>query len=394
MKMIKTLFVAALAAFSVFGATSASAAAAPDQVSGFSREADCLSAVKAGNARQYTPVTNRAPGSSYSRMTMREAGYQNGACVQGFTTFVPGVWVYLGPDFEVGRQGETLVMWQCGNAITRISALAINQVVTQQPSMTTFTGAGSARCEGPEQCAQVRWCDDNNGWKMEGSERVCRVPGQTSRIVRENVLNIDDHLTVNPRVLPTTVSPVQGNGDFTVNFPGPQGVINYGQSNIQIQRQQNPVVSGTVCNGSCPVQPPIRPQAATGSCGPIPCRPTQVGRLTEMQASPDGVCRIAATTNDKEITHFVALQSYGNGDLAVFQQRWNGSEYVQVGNKMRFQGVRMTDCREIIRTVAEGRSGAGVPIWHIVRQGLGLPNTCEITGRTGQIARAPVVTWH
>jgi len=121
----------------------------------------------------------------------------------------------------------------------------------------------------------------------------------------------------------------------------------------------------------------MQPQAASGPCGPIPCRPEQVGRLTKIEPSPDGVCRIAATTNNKDVTHFVAFQAYDNGDLAAFQQQWNGNAYVQVGQKMRFPGVRMTDCPEIIRTVSEGRTPQGRSIWDIVRNGTGLPDVCQ-----------------
>ncbi len=140
----------------------------------------------------------------------------------------------------------------CGNEVK--IALPPRDVVSRlsdQPGTTTIT-AGQ-KCSGVESCKKVDWCDANNGWVVEGSERVCRIPGQVSRIVQEDVLNIDQHLTVNPRVLTTTVNQWEGNGNFSVPPPpqargdvagsqGPQ--VNMGQSS-------NGNVSGKRCAYDC-----------------------------------------------------------------------------------------------------------------------------------------------
>ena len=140
----------------------------------------------------------------------------------------------------------------CGNEVKiALPPSSVIQKVSQAPG--SMTVAALQKCEGPESCAAVKWCDENSGWKVEGDERVCRILGQNSRIIREDVLSIDQHLTVIPKVLPTTVKPWEGNGNFTVPAaPQAQGQVAGSQGpQVDMGRAQSSTVTGTRCQFEC-----------------------------------------------------------------------------------------------------------------------------------------------
>lgn len=324
-------------ALSVLGLAS-QAAATPDGRSGFASEKACISAVQLGKSVQYVPVTNRNPGPSFTRTTMREAGYHNGACVQGFTTFTKDTWVYLGPMFEIGvSSDETIVMWQCGNAVTSISKLAMNQTVTQSQSIAVIE---PQQCDG--KCQAVNFCESKSGTLINvGPDKWdCKLPQGGQLTLTQ------PGLTVSGRVEPSmftgwTSAPA-------LNVPSaPSATVNVG-------RPQAPTVTGQ-------------------SCGPVPCDPMQIGNVIAIEKSPDGVCRIVARDPNGS-RHLIAIGKYSNGDLSAVKQNKEGKNF---DKEMHFQ-LKRTDCVEIINEIATGKSGKGKPIWEIVRQGLGLPDLCTI----------------
>jgi hypothetical protein len=328
----------------LFAMSAAYAAKPADGISGFTSSSACVSAVSKGVAKAYVPVTNRNPGSAYVQKTMADAGYQNGACVQGLTTFSKDVWVYLPANFQIGQAGENIVMWQCGNAVTSIAAIAMNQNVTQLPAQTSFTQANCT--ESAEKCEQIKWCDEKKGWVVQGNERVCRIPGQNSRIVQEDVLNIDRHLTVNARVLPTTVNPWQGNGDFTVPAaPQARGSIAPSQGPaVDFGRAQVGSVSGVMCQTQgCSSRPVANfvGEVKSSFCGIR----TSDGKLFKLGRSNDGMIVVADWSN--------------------------GSE----GRKMRIGGQSSSmDCDADQQAVEKQH-------WSGMIQYFGLPNTCAVTQR-------------
>jgi hypothetical protein len=345
-KFIKAIVAGLFAMTSGF----AFAAKPADGISGFTSSGACVLAVAKGQAKAYVPVTNRNPGSAYVQKTMADAGYQNGACVQGLTTFSKDVWVYLPASFNIGQSGENIVMWQCGNAVTSIAAIAMNQNVTQLAPQTSFTQA--ACTESAEKCEQIKWCDDNKGWAVQGNERVCRIPGQNSRIVQEDVLNIDRRLTVNPRVLPTTVNPWQGNGDFTVPAaPQARGSVAGSQGpSVDFGRGQAGSVGGQSCH--------------TQGCSSRPVATF----VSEVKASYCGI-----RTTDARLFR---LGSASDGSLVVAD--WTkGTE----GRKMIIRGETAgTDCDKA-QTAVESKHWMGVTNF------FSLPNGCAVTQRhTGLIA--------
>jgi hypothetical protein len=145
----------------------------------------------------------------------------------------------------------------CGNEVKiALPPQSVIQRVAEQPGTTTIQ-AGQ-ECTNEESCKKVEWCNSNNGWIVSGDERVCRIPGRNDRIVQEDVLNIDRHLTVNPRILETTVNPWQGNGDFRVPA-APQARGNVASSQgpaVDFGRPQPGSVSGVMCyTQGCSNQP-------------------------------------------------------------------------------------------------------------------------------------------
>ncbi len=253
-KFIHALIAGVLAIFSV----SATAQSQPDGISGFVSDDACVSAVFAGKAKAYEPKISRSPGPQFGRMTMHNAGYQNGACVQGLTTFTQGTWVYLPSTFQVGQNGEHLVMWQCANAITIITAIPTNQVVNRPAASINFSAATPLVCKGEEECKQVNWCEANNGWyaSKDGAGnniRKCDVPGEMSVISKQNIVRIQEQTTILPEQLPTEVRPwkvaapvvIPPAPAIRVDVQGSQGPV------VNMARQSQGTVSGTRCSFDC-----------------------------------------------------------------------------------------------------------------------------------------------
>ncbi len=295
---MKKFITLAVAAFTAALSLAASAAGQPDNLAGFATSEACLRAVQSGTAKSYVPVTSRAPGSAYARMSIAEAGYSAGACVQGLTTFTPGTWVYLPANFQVGRNGEHLVMWQCGNAISSIAAVPVRQAVTLAPPVTSFSSIPAVCTDSAERCVMKEWCDNNDGWKVIEGVRTCEVPGRHDRIIQRDTLDIERQLVVNPRTLPTTVNPWQGSGDFTVP-PPPQarGVVQapVGPA-VDFNRSSAPTVRGLSCGGGVCVLPqsqaPARPAAQNGIANSV-----YTGRAIR---NFSGSCRCTYTVPDTQ----------------------------------------------------------------------------------------------
>lgn len=353
-KFINALIAGVLAIISV----SAMAQSQPDNISGFATDDACLAAVAVGKARAYEPKISRTPGSQYGRMTMHNAGYQNGACVKGLTTFVSDTWVYLPSTFVVGQSGENLVMWKCANAITSISAVPTNQVVNRPAASINFSAAAPLACKGEEECKQVNWCDTNNGWYMSkdgagNSLRRCDLPAEMSLITKENILRIQEKTTILPEQLPTEVRPwkvaapvsVPPAPAIRVEVQGSQG------PQINMSRQQQGTVSGQSCN--------------TQGCSSRPV----ANFVSEVKASYCGV----RTTDGR----LFKLGSATDGSLVVAD--WtSGAE----GRKMRIGGQAAGNDCEVAQAAVEKTHWAGMT------QYFGLPNGCAVTQRhTGMIAK-------
>ncbi len=216
----------------------------PDGKSGFASSEACLTAVRSGYAQAYVPVSNRAPGSGYTQMSMAEAGYVNGACAQGLTVFVTNAWVYLPPTFQVGKRGETLVMWKCGNSITGFAAVPMDQVITRMAPATSFTTAPQACTATQERCEMITWCDQNKGWETRTingiTEQFCAVPSISRHVARVTTTTVEDKHVIVP-VQTVEVRPVQVATPVNVDFP-----------NAQIKVRGGGVdVSGTQCRFDC-----------------------------------------------------------------------------------------------------------------------------------------------
>lgn len=227
---MKKLLALCILVFSVLGVGQAFAASQPDGKSGFASESACVSAVRSGKVVEYVPQVTRSPGSSYSRTTMRETGKARGACVTGLTTFIPGTWVYLGPEFEVGQLGENLVMWKCGNTITRISVIPFDQNVTQSQSIAIVQ---PQQCDG--KCQAVNFCDGKNGTLVEVSENKwqCKLPeGAELELIMPGI-KVSGR--VEQSVFNGWASPPVLN---VLSAPGQQ---------ISMGRPQAPIVSGQQC---------------------------------------------------------------------------------------------------------------------------------------------------
>lgn len=381
MKKFINLAVAAFAA-----ALSLAASAAPQIWTGTDAVQKCLTAARNGQAGQpYTPTTINRSSLAVKRVP------SGGACLEGAYIYadqgiMTSATVFVSEGFEYGeevgasRTGYRMI--KCNNPFIGLHLVAqATPAASPLPAQTATVApepvlavACNASCLLAQKNAEAKQACDAMGGQFTpaaalNGEGECKV--QTPRYTTSFTAS---HHTTSSLTL-TNTQPVvndhrQQYSPVVVQPLAPRYVVQ-----PSVPQVQGGCVTCGAQQARAP-QPMMQPQAAVGPCGPIPCRPVQVGHLTKIEASPDGVCRIAGTTNNRDVTHFVAFQSYENGDLAAFQQSWNGSTYVSVGQKMRFPGVRMTDCREIIRTVSEGKSPQGRPIWDIVRKGTGLPDMC------------------
>ena len=117
-------------------------------------------------------------------------------------------------------------------------------------------------------------------------------------------------------------------------------------------------------------------------CGPVACDPLQTGRLVGIEPSPDGVCRIVAR-DPQGTRHLIAFGKYPNDNLSAILQDKGGKN---VGREMRLP-FSFSDCRVITKEVVEKFDQATkMSVWHIVREGLGLPNLCTIEkGHDGRL---------
>ena len=132
----------------------------------------------------------------------------------------------------------------CGNEIKiAMPPTPLQSQVAQSPSF--LTTASSLVCKGVEECKQVKWCDDNSGWYASKDDkgnhvRRCDIPGEVSVISKENTIHVQEHTTVIPVQLPTTVKPWQVAAPVSVP-PAPAAQIDLG-------RAAAPNVSGTRCD--------------------------------------------------------------------------------------------------------------------------------------------------
>ena len=353
-KFIHALIAGVLAIISV----SAVAQSQPDGISGFVSDDACVSAVFAGKAKAYEPKISRSPGPQFGRMTMHNAGYQNGACVQGLTTYAQGTWVYLPSTFQVGQNGEHLVMWKCANAITSITAIPTNQSVIRPAPSLSFSSSAPLACKGEEECKQVNWCDANNGWyaSKDGAGnniRKCDVPGEMSVISKQNIVRIQEQTTILPEQLPTEVRPwkmaapvvVPPAPAIRVDVQGSQG------PQVNMGRQQQGTVSGQSCNTQGCSSRPVASFVSEVKASYCGIRTTD-GRLFKLGSAPDGTLIVADWTN--------------------------GSE----GRKMRIGGQSSGHDCDVAQAAVERTHWAGMT------QFFGLPNGCAVTQRhAGQIAK-------
>lgn len=382
---MKKFFVSVIAVLTAM--VSFAASAAPQIWTGNDAVQKCLTAARAGQAGQpYTPTTTNRSSLAVKRVP------SGGACLEGAYIYadqgiMTSATVFVSEGFEYGEEwGQSRVgyrMIKCNNPFTGLHLVAQSTPVASPLPVQTAAVA-------PESVLAVA-CNASCLLAQKNAEalQACNALGGSFTpavaLNGEGVCNVQT-----PRYTTNYSGSVHSTSTMTATNAPPVVQDNRQQyaaaiipplSNRYLVQPSPPVVQGGCVNCLQPPRPqaqvPMRSQAASGPCGPIPCRPEQVGHLTKVEPSPDGVCRIAATTNNKDVTHFVAFQAYDNGDLAAFQQQWNGNAYVQVGQKMRFPGVRMTDCLEIIRTVSEGRTPQGRSIWDIVRNGTGLPDVCQ-----------------
>ncbi len=239
--IIKTLIagLALVLSMSVF------AAKQPDNISGFATEEACTTAASAGKAKGYVPVESRKAGAGYKKTTMGDAGYVNGACVQGLTVFVSSAWVYLPATFAIGQKDESIVMWDCNNPINTISVMPIKQVINRPAPQMSFASGAQMCTASKEECEQQVWCDENKGWvpaidKDGKSFYKCELPTERRVIAKEKIIQIEEHTTVIPVQLPTTVKPWQVAAPVSVP-PAPAAQIDLG-------RAAAPNVSGTRCD--------------------------------------------------------------------------------------------------------------------------------------------------
>jgi hypothetical protein len=225
-------------------AVSVMAQKVPDGKSGFASSDACLTAVRSGSAQAYKPVTSRSPGPAYAQMSMADAGYINGACVQGLTTFTLGAWVYLPPTFQVGKREETLVMWQCGNAITSIAKVPMDQLITRAPPATNFDTTPQSCSASQEKCEMISWCDQNKGWETRTvngvTEQFCSVPSINRHVQRTTNTTIEDKHVITP-IQTIEVLPVQAAAPANVDFLNAQVNVRGGGVDV----------SGTKCRFDC-----------------------------------------------------------------------------------------------------------------------------------------------
>jgi hypothetical protein len=235
----------------------------------------CINAAQSNTASEYRPEARNTPPSGYKKTTLAEEKFTNGACAQGFT-LVSNSWVYLPPWFEVGKKGESLVMWLCSNLIAKLVAVPVTTQV-QRPSLapsqplqshiqqipSVMSSSAPLACKGEEECKQMNWCDVNGGWypSKDGagnSIRKCDVPGEMSVISKQNIVRIQEQTTIMPEQLPTEVRPWKVAAPVTVPSAPAIRVEVQGSQGPQINmgRQQQGTVSGTNCQ--------------TRNCNPVP----------------------------------------------------------------------------------------------------------------------------
>jgi hypothetical protein len=366
-KFIQTLIMGLIMSFSF------SSMAAQPQIEGtdywMTKEA-CITAAQGNTAAEYRPEARNTPPSRYKKTTLAEEKYTNGACAQGFT-LVSNSWVYLPSWFEVGKKGESLIMWLCSNPITEVVAVPVTTQV-QRPSLapsqplqshiqqipSVMSSSAPLACKGEEECKQMNWCDTNGGWYPSkdaagNSIHKCDVPGEMRVISKQNIVRIQEQTTILPEQLPTEVRPwkvaapvvVPAAPAIRVEVQGSQG------TQINMGRQQNGTVSGQSCSTQgCSSRPVANfvSEVKASFCGIR----TSDGRLFKLGAAPDGTLIVADWTN--------------------------GSE----GRKMRIGGQAAGNDCDVAQAAVERTHWAGMTKY------FGLPNGCAVTQRhAGQIAK-------
>jgi len=330
----------------------------PDGVQGFVSEEACLAAVRSGKAEGYVPVVqDRPPGPSYKKMSMSDTTYKNGACVTGLTKYTSSTWVYLPPNFQVGQlksNTETLVMWVCGNAIAKISAIPMDQLITRPAATTTFDISPGICTASQERCEMISWCDQNKGWETKEVDgkivQFCSVASTPRLVQRRTDTEVQDFHVVTPTqvVVVNTVKPA---APAEVAFP-----------NVQINARGGGVdVSGNTCRFDCKVKVIV----------------TDVPGYTDIP-SPNGQCEIRwkATFNSEQGR--ILLDNYGGKiRLAKIVPGKNVPEIVAVTN-----WTHSRDCDQDQDLIKRN--------WLEVVRGLRLP-TCEPVNQSVAQNQKPLV---
>lgn len=317
---------------SLFVAMSAQAAQIPDGKSGFATDSDCINAAVAGTASSYVPaVSGREPGAGYKKTTMASKGYTAGACVQGLTVFTPETWVYLPPEFVVGERAEHLVMWACGNAIRRISAVPVKQEVrVADPRIQLAAPLCDAKCQ------IVKFCGENGyavSDKMTPEGKWACVPPQVEVEIQQGVLVTG--------VVTQKFGGWSARGDR--NIPPAPIAVNMAKPSINVYGQR--------CEAYCQAR--------------------AFGFVTKSIPTLNGTCGIVTSGRVFKLGHHKTT-----GEVGMVEIDGNLRE---IGNILNL-GTKVKDCNKV-QTWLEGRGDH----WKDTIKFFGLPNNCVADRRQGEI---------
>lgn len=130
----------------------------------------------------------------------------------------------------------------CGNEIKiAMPPTPLQSQIAQAPSF--LTAQAPLVCKDPEECKQVKWCDENSGWYASKDDkgnhvRRCEIPGRKSIITQNDEVVIEKHTKVSGHVS-AEFTGWTGSNDINVP-PAPALDVNLG-------RTAAPAVSGEKC---------------------------------------------------------------------------------------------------------------------------------------------------
>jgi hypothetical protein len=131
----------------------------------------------------------------------------------------------------------------CGNEIKiAMPPTPLQSQIAQSPSF--LTAKAPLVCKDPEECKQVKWCDDNNGWYATKDDkgdhvRGCKVPGLKSIITQGDEVVIEKHTKISGHV---STEFTGWTGSNAINIPPAPA------AQIDLGRSVAPSVSGTRCD--------------------------------------------------------------------------------------------------------------------------------------------------